>query len=141
MTSIHSIISSKRYDVETKDAMSRLLVCGDRNWTNLNRVREVIQLVQNPSVIIAGECQGADLCAKTVAAELNIPYLGFPADWRTHGRAAGPIRNNQMLGASPTIILAFHNDINSSKGTKHMLSISKYIPRYLITDTSIVQYI
>jgi len=37
-------------------------------------------------------------------AEANgIEVARFPADWDTHGRAAGPIRNQQMLDeANPT---------------------------------------
>jgi hypothetical protein len=57
-----------------------------------------------------------------VAEELGIPVLSFPADWARFGRAAGPIRNQRMLDeGKPTLVLAFHNNIVESKGTKDMV--------------------
>ena len=38
-----------------------------------------------------------------------------PADWSTHGRAAGPIRNQQMVDRGADICLAFPT--SSSIGT------------------------
>ena len=34
--------------------------------------------------------------------------LAYPANWKKHGRAAGPIRNKQMLEeAKPDLVIAF----------------------------------
>ena len=47
----------------------------------------------------------------------------FPADWKTFGKAAGPIRNRKMLDEGlPDVVIAFHEDIERSKGTKNMIS-------------------
>lgn len=55
--------------------------------------------------------------------ELKISFVPFPAHWDIHGRAAGPIRNQQMLDEGlPDMVIAFHDDIASSKGTKDMIS-------------------
>jgi len=68
--------------------------------------------------IIAGEARGADTLAKTFAARHEFKYLGFPALWGQYGKAAGPIRNQQMLDEGrPDLVLAFHDDIEHSKGT------------------------
>lgn len=55
--------------------------------------------------------------ASDVAKELGFIVLPFPADWSRYGRAAGPIRNRQMLDQKPSLVLAFHSDIAHSKGT------------------------
>jgi hypothetical protein len=106
----------------------KLLICGDRNWTDKEAIKKVILDIK-PDFIIEGECKGADLLAKDAARELGFKdenILKFPADWGTYGKAAGPIRNSQMLReGKPDVVVGFHYDIEKSKGTKHMLTISK----------------
>ncbi len=99
----------------------RLLVCGDRNWRNIDLIMD--KLVElSPKVVIEGEARGADTQARQAAEELGIPVEKYPADWKKYGCAAGPIRNRQMLKVGkPDCVLAFHNDIEHSKGTKDML--------------------
>lgn len=97
----------------------RLLVCGDRNWYDSVVVEKKIREL-NPSIIIHGAARGADSLASSVAKQLGIPVLKFPALWEKYGRAAGPIRNQQMLDeGDPNFVLAFHDDIEHSKGTRH----------------------
>ena len=65
---------------------------------------------------------------------LPRPYPAFPADWNRHHKAAGHIRNQQMLTeGKPTLVLAFHNNIMGSKGTRDMIKISMKaeVPVYL----------
>lgn len=57
--------------------------------------------------------------AGEVATELGCQVEVFPADWKKYGRAAGPIRNNEMLDSDPDVVLAFHDSLETSKGTKH----------------------
>jgi len=110
----------------------RILVCGDRNWTDKKTIKEVVS-EYNPTVIIQGGCgkkdkngkvfRGADLFAKEVADELGILCLQFDADWKKYGRGAGPIRNRRMLvEGKPNLVLAFHNHYSESKGTKDMIT-------------------
>ncbi len=99
----------------------RVLICGDRNWANVKVIRNVIKKLK-PTVIIEGGAKGADRIAWDVAEELDIKALEFKADWLKEGRAAGPIRNKKMLvEGKPDLVVAFHNDIDASKGTKNML--------------------
>jgi hypothetical protein len=50
----------------------------------------------------------------------------FSANWEKHGLAAGPIRNRQMLTeGKPDLVIAFHENIEKSKGTKNMLELAK----------------
>jgi hypothetical protein len=59
-------------------------------------------------VIIHGAAPGADTLAGQWAADKGIPVEAFPADWEKHGRAAGPIRNKQMLDdGKPDLVVAF----------------------------------
>ena len=56
------------------------------------------------------------------AIKHGYKYEDYPADWDRFGRAAGPIRNKQMLDeGKPTLVIAVHEDISKSKGTKNMV--------------------
>lgn len=79
--------------------------------------------VPNVEVVIEGEASGADTLGREVATELGIPVLPFPAQWSRYGRAAGPIRNQQMLDEGrPDLVLVFHHNLETSKGTRDMLN-------------------
>lgn len=100
----------------------RVLFCGDRNWTAYKVIADVMADL-NPDVVIEGEARGADLMASDAAEYFGIPVVRFPADWEKYGRAAGPIRNTQMLKeGKPDIVVAFHNNIKDSKGTLNMVN-------------------
>ena len=44
----------------------------------------------------------------------------------THGKAAGPIRNREMLrDGGPEMVAAFHTDLSQSKGTLDMVRIAR----------------
>lgn len=99
----------------------RLLVCGDRNWTDKEIIRAALQKY-DPEVVIEGEAPGADLLAREVALELGIDVVAFPANWTKYGKAAGPIRNGRMLKEGrPDFVLALHNDLRRSRGTIDMI--------------------
>lgn len=46
--------------------------------------------------IISGGATGADNFGEEFAKINNIKLTIFKADWKTHGKAAGPIRNKRM---------------------------------------------
>jgi len=67
---------------------------------------------------------------------MGFPVSTYPADWAQHGRAAGPIRNQRMLTqGKPDLVVAFHDNLEHSKGTKNMLkqATEKGVPTKLLT--------
>lgn len=98
----------------------KILVTGDREWTSSEIILEAIRS-HMPCTIVHGGARGADSIAEKMCELLGVEYISYPADWNKYGRSAGPIRNRQMLiEEEPELVLAFHNDIFSSKGTKDM---------------------
>jgi predicted Rossmann-fold nucleotide-binding protein len=98
----------------------RILVCGGRDygykWKDNKKVRDLaifnkaidVVKVLNPTLVIHGGATGADEIAPEVARVLDIPVMRFPADWNTYHKAAGPIRNQQMLDeGKPDLVVAF----------------------------------
>lgn len=103
----------------------RVLVCGGRDYRNYETVYEWIrdQVDFGGCVtVIHGGCSGADNVADYVAGELGLDIEVYPADWKRHGKAAGPIRNQQMLDdGKPDIVLAFPG----GRGTADMVRRAK----------------
>lgn len=103
----------------------RVLVCGDRAWTAREMIREVLEQAR-PTLVIHGGARGADTLAGEVAEEMDLPVKVFPADWKRYGKAAGVLRNQQMLDeGQPDLVLAFHTDLTCSKGTLDMVRRAK----------------
>jgi len=101
----------------------KLLICGDRNWTDGDFIYNALKHLGSDAVelVIEGEARGADALARHAAERLGIPVKGVKAQWTIFGRAAGPIRNRSMLALSPDLVWAFHDDITHSKGTRDMV--------------------
>jgi len=69
--------------------------------------------------VIAGKASGVDTVAIDWAVLNWCDYKEYPADWKTHGKSAGPIRNRQMLlEGKPDEIVAFPGN----KGTANMIA-------------------
>ena len=65
--------------------------------------------------VVHGDAPGADTLAKQVAEEYGMQVEAHPADWRKHGKAAGPLRNQRMVALGADICLAFPEP--GSRGT------------------------
>lgn len=103
----------------------RLIVCGGRSYLDRLRVFAVLDAIHRKrgiSRIIQGGASGADAWAREWAKANSIRCGTYHADWHLHGRAAGPIRNAEMLKLSkPDGVVAFPG----KAGTAHMVRIAK----------------
>lgn len=107
----------------TTKQRQRYLICGSRNWTDRESIREYIEQLPNDSIIITGGCRGVDKIAEHEAKRKGLEVIVFMADWKKYGRSAGPIRNERMLvEGKPNCVVAFHNDFEKSKGTLDMIT-------------------
>jgi len=99
----------------------RLLVTGDRNWRDPTPIYYLLVGIR-PAVLIHGDCRGLDKLAGYVAQRLHVPLEIYPANWGAYGKAAGMIRNQQMLDeGKPSLVIGFHDNITESAGTADML--------------------
>ena len=103
----------------------RVLGCGGRGYADQAMLFGALDMeaeVNGVSAIIQGEADGADKLARLWAHSRGVPCEGYAADWRQHGRAAGPIRNQQMLDvAMPDKVFAFAG----GRGTADMVRRAK----------------
>jgi hypothetical protein len=105
----------------------RILICGSRNWKNSVSILNQVKKYKNKDpIIISGGANGADNLADLVSNWLDLRFMRFPAKWDKYHRAAGPIRNQQMLDeGKPDLVIAFHRDLSKSRGTKDMIARAK----------------
>lgn len=96
----------------------KVLICGDRFWVSREAIYLRLSQFPKDTLIIEGACSGADQLAGSVARELGMKVVEFPAEWGRLGRRAGPIRNRQMLDEKPDLVIAFHLNLAESRGTK-----------------------
>ena len=99
----------------------RILVTGSRKWADADAVRTNLAVFGTPRfegrevVVVHGDAHGADTIAAEVGRSLGFTVEPHPADWTTHGKRAGPIRNQAMVDLGADICLAFPT--TSSVGT------------------------
>lgn len=124
-----------------------MLVCGDRNWLNryfpdgkpdnmlmfwiLDQSVDVLLTLAKAhgvDTVIEGCARGGDHVGEVFSQRFSgliKQHLHFPAEWDRYGKRAGPLRNIQMLDeGKPDFVVAFHDNLMESKGTRHMVSIA-----------------
>lgn len=102
--------------------MARHLICGARDFTDVSAIDKIIKRFKSKDIVIHGAARGADSIAGKLAKARGLKVIAFPADWGLFGRAAGPIRNQQMIEqGKPTKVWAFYTDKDNSRGTKDMV--------------------
>jgi hypothetical protein len=99
----------------------RVLVCGGRDYLDTDHVHNELWRLHKKlgpfTVLIHGAATGADDEAMIWAQTYGFKHLPFEADWHTHGRAAGPIRNQRMIDeGKPELVIAFPG----GRGTEDM---------------------
>lgn len=102
----------------------KVLVCGSRHFNDYATLHREFEAIRGIPEIIEGEARGADRLAAEWAERKGISVRRFPANWDLHGKAAGAIRNTQMLEeGKPDLVVAFWD--GESRGTKHMIDIAQ----------------
>lgn len=112
--------------------MTRVIIAGSRDFNNQdlfdNSIHDTLIRYETDELeIVSGGCSGADRMGEEYAEEWGIKCTVFQADWNKYGKAAGPIRNEQMAkytaDADRGILIAF--PIGESRGTRNMIKLAK----------------
>jgi len=100
-----------------------VLICGSRDWNNFKIIEDFILTLPKDTIIVEGDCKGADKISGYLGRQHGYRVIPVTAQWEKYGDAAGPIRNQEMLDLyKPELVVAFHNDIENSRGTKDMVT-------------------
>ncbi len=105
----------------------RVIVAGGRTFEDYDLVKEKCDYFLQDKfksckvIIVSGHAPGADTCGEQYAQERGLECELHPANWKRHGRAAGPIRNAEMADCADALI-AFQD--GQSRGTKSMIDLA-----------------
>lgn len=109
--------------------MAKALVTGSRLFEDLSLVRKAMVMIANQfDELLVGDARGVDKVAHDEWEKLtNKPSRVFPAEWDKYGRAAGMIRNADMVRLltpnSGDRVFGFWD--GKSSGTKGCMELAK----------------
>lgn len=99
----------------------RVVVTGGRDYANEAAVFSVLDL-EPITELAAGDASGADEIAHRWARINGVKHYTYVADWKKHGKAAGPIRNREMLDDfKPDCVIA----LDGGRGTQDCINAAK----------------
>lgn len=100
----------------------KTIIAGSRDYqpSSIQAIQEIVDASGfNVTELVCGGASGADTWGYTWAYSREIPIKEFFADWKTHGRAAGPIRNQEMADYGEGLIAIKTKPV--SRGTDDMI--------------------
>lgn len=74
------------------------------------------------TTVISGGARGADRLGETWAKANGVLLKVYPADWDTHGKSAGYLRNALMASRANALVALWDGQ---SHGTRHMIGCAK----------------
>lgn len=101
----------------------RIIVAGSRTVTEQD-VRDALNRcswIGFASAIVSGGAQGADRFGEGWAKEHDIPVQHFLAEWKIHGKRAGPVRNKMMAENAEGLVAVWDGE---SRGTYSMIELA-----------------
>lgn len=106
--------------LQSTNKRMRTIIAGSRTLTDPKIVEEAIAASGfTITEVVCGGARGIDTLGKNWADARGIPVKVFPADWETHGKAAGPIRNSEMAAYAEQAICVVDAQA-ANKGTWDM---------------------
>ena len=98
------------------------IIAGTRTINNYRLLKHEITKAEKDGIeiteVVSGGCMGVDELGEKYARVMEIPLHVFHAEWRTRGKAAGPIRNSQMVEFADALIAIWDG---KSPGTRNII--------------------
>lgn len=96
----------------------RVAVTGGRDFADPAMVRLALGRLDPSAVLVHGAARGADTLSATQWIAWGRRVEAWPANWREHGKGAGPRRNQAMVDSGLDLLVAFPG----GKGTADMVA-------------------
>lgn len=108
--------------------IKRVVIAGCRYYNTYKEAKKYIDYCisnirkEYTIIIVSGCAKGADALGERYAKENGFMVEKYPADWKTYGNSAGPIRNKKMAKICDYVICFWDG---KSAGTKSMIKYAK----------------
>lgn len=97
----------------------KVIIAGPKDFNDYSVLsRAVEQSGFQITEVVSGKALGVDALGERWARERGIPIAEFPADWKAHGKFAGPKRNGEMADYADALVALWDGQ---SKGTGSMI--------------------
>lgn len=100
----------------------KLIIAGSRSIVpssaTLSEYLKLVGFDPTKDSVISGGADGVDSSAAIYCLDRGIPIDEFLPDWKTHGKAAGPIRNAQMAAEGDILLLLWDGVSRGSASMK-----------------------
>lgn len=83
----------------------KLIIAGGRDYSFSQNDIDRLNAIEGITEVVSGGAPGADSGGEAWATTAGIPVKRFLADWKSYGRAAGPIRNRKMAEYADAVAL------------------------------------
>lgn len=103
---------------------SKVIIAGSRSFADYEKLKSICDSIlpnqySEPRIsILSGTSSGSDSLGERYANERGYTLNIYPANWEQYGKAAGPIRNRQMVEDADAAIIFWDGQ---SKGTKNLI--------------------
>ena len=97
----------------------KVAIVGSRGYSAPTKVVKYVRLLPRDTVVISGGAAGVDTWAEAAALFHGLETIVFPAQWDRHGRAAGMMRNSDIVGVADRLV-AFWDGV--SRGTEDSIN-------------------
>lgn len=100
----------------------KVIIAGSRDVTEYQAVvKAILDSGIEVTTVVSGGARGVDRLGERYARETDLDLEIFKADWDTHGKRAGYLRNVEMSKNADALIAIWDG---KSRGTKHMIDIA-----------------
>lgn len=106
----------------------KLAIVGSRGFKSLGLVGDFIKKLKPTTKVVSGGARGVDQHAIYAAQARGLEAEVFQADWKRHGKAAGPYRNEIMISSVDGVV-AFWD--GTSKGTQNAIHLATEWQKWL----------
>jgi hypothetical protein len=104
----------------------KIIVSGSRQGFSFDDVADILDVCVRMGFrfdeMLVGDARGVDALALRWARVKGVSSIVYPADWKKHGKAAGPIRNAEMV-SDGDLLIAFWDGF--SRGTKNTIDLAR----------------
>lgn len=112
--------------VDDSKKFPKVAIVGSRGFSNRYLVDRLVYLLPKEWTIVTGGARGVDTWAEETAKHHLRHVRIHKADWKKFGRAAGFVRNNQIV-RDCDIVIAYWDGV--SKGTRHTIQLTKSLKK------------
>ncbi len=100
-------------------------VVGGRTFNDYGKLKTMLDVLLDGfgvTTIVSGGAEGTDSLGEKYADERELKKIIHIPDWKEHGRAAGMIRNKDIINDSDIVVACWDKE---SRGTKNSINLAK----------------